>query len=117
LPYRRILETLLAAVSGSRSALLLDAQGEMVVGAGDLHESQRLIGAYQGIALGRAERTIKRFEGGAVSTLACRYERGTVLLATLNDGYYLVLSVGPESVLAVAQRQCDLAREKLNQEI
>jgi predicted regulator of Ras-like GTPase activity (Roadblock/LC7/MglB family) len=117
LPYRRILEGLLAAVAGSRSALLLDAQGELVVGAGELDERQRLIGAYQGIALGTASRAVARFEGGVVETLICRYERGTVLLATLKDGYYLVLSIGPLAVLGLARRQCESTRAKLNQEI
>jgi predicted regulator of Ras-like GTPase activity (Roadblock/LC7/MglB family) len=116
-PYRRILEALLAVVAGSRAALLLDAQGELVVGAGDLDESQRLIGAYQGIALGSASRTLARFEGGVVDTLVCRYERGTVLLLTLNERYYLVLSLGPQAVVGVARRQCEAARVKLNQEI
>ena len=38
MPYKRILETVLAGVAGSRAALLLDSQGELVVGAGDLGE-------------------------------------------------------------------------------
>ena len=64
LPYRRILETLLARVAGARTALLLDAQGEVVVGAGDLGERQRLIGAYQGITLGMAFRAATALPGG-----------------------------------------------------
>jgi predicted regulator of Ras-like GTPase activity (Roadblock/LC7/MglB family) len=117
MPYRRILEALLAAVAGSRAALLLDAQGEVVVGAGELDERHRLIGAYQGIALGMASRTAARFEAGAVDTLAWRHEGGSVLLTTLRDGYYLVLSLGPQSVLALARRHAEDARAKLNQEI
>ena len=103
MPYRRILESLLAAVAGSRSALLLDAQGELAVGAGEINDRQRLIGAYQGIALGLASRTLARFESGDIDTLICRYERGTVLLLTLKDGYYLVLSLGPQAILGVAR--------------
>src|SRR5512143_3949435 len=117
MPYRRILEGLLDAVAGSRAALLLDATGEVVVGAGELDERHRLIGAYQGIALGMATRTAARFEAGAVDTLAWRHEGGSVLLTTLRDGYYLVLSLGPASVLALARRHCEDARGKLNQEI
>ena len=56
MPYRRILEKLLTKVRGSIAALLLDAQGELVVGAGALDEKQRLIGAYAGISLGMALR-------------------------------------------------------------
>ena len=117
MPYRHILEALIAAVRGSRAALLLDAQGEVVVGAGELDERHRLIGAYQGIALGMASRTAARFDAGAVESLVWRHEAGIVLLATLREGYYLVLSLGPQAVLALARRQCNEARVRLNQEI
>jgi len=116
-PYRRILETLLARSQGARTALLLDAQGEVVVGAGDLNERQRLIGAYQGIALGMASRTAERFESGDVRALVSRHDGGAVVLTTLKDGYYLVLSLGPEAVPAAAARHCEEARESLDREI
>ena len=117
MPYRRILDALLAAVPGSRAALLLDTQGEVVVGAGELDERHRLIGAYQGIALGMASRTVARFEAGAVETLAWRHDRGSVLLTTLREGYYLVLALGPQAILALARRHSDEARDRLNQEL
>ena len=40
-----------------------------------------------------------------------------MLLTTLRDGYYLVLALGPEAILALARRHSDEARAKLNQEI
>jgi predicted regulator of Ras-like GTPase activity (Roadblock/LC7/MglB family) len=116
-PYRRILETLLAKVAGARTALLLDAQGEVVVGAGDLDERQRLIGAYQGITLGMVARASQRVGGGEVRALVSRHSRGSVVLTTLRDGYYLVVSLGPRALPAVAARHCEDARQKLNQEI
>jgi predicted regulator of Ras-like GTPase activity (Roadblock/LC7/MglB family) len=116
-PYRRILENLLARARGARTALLLDAQGEVVVGAGDLDERQRLIGAYQGIALGMASRTAERFDAGNVRTLVSRHEGGAVVLTTLKDGYYLVVSLGPRGVPGAAARHCEEAREHLDREI
>ena len=117
MPYRGILETLLARVAGARTALLLDPQGEVVVGAGDLGERPRLIGAYQGIALGMASRTADRFEAGDVRSLIWRHDGGTVVLTTLKDGYYLVVSLGRESLPAVAVRHCEHARVRLDVEI
>lgn len=117
MPYRRILEELLAWVPGSRTALLLDAQGEVVVGAGEMDERHRLIGAYQGIALGMATRTAIRFGTGPIQSLTWRHEEGGVVLATLRDGYYLVLSLGRESLVPLAARHLETARERLNQEI
>lgn len=117
MPYRRILEALLAKIAGARTALLLDAQGEVVVGAGDLDERQRLIGAYQGITLGMVARASQRVGGGEVRALVSRHADGAVVLATLKDGYYLVISLGPEALPAVALRHCEDARQKLDQEI
>jgi predicted regulator of Ras-like GTPase activity (Roadblock/LC7/MglB family) len=116
-PYRHILESLLALIGGARTALLLDPQGEVVVGAGDLGERQRLIGAYQGIALGMASRTAERFEAGDVRSLVWRHDGGTVVLTTLRDGYYLVVSLGSESLPAAAVRRCEDARARLDAEI
>lgn len=117
MPYRRILEDLLTQVRGARTALLLDAQGEVVVGAGEMDERHRLIGAYQGIALGMATRTAVRFGTGPIHSLVSRHEQGAVVLATLRDGYYLVLSLGSEGLVPLAARCCDTAREKLDREI
>jgi predicted regulator of Ras-like GTPase activity (Roadblock/LC7/MglB family) len=117
MPYRRILEDLLRRVPGARTALLLDTQGEVVVGAGELDEKHRLIGAYQGIALGMASRTAERFGAGAVRTLVSRHAAGGVVLATLKEGYYLVLSLGPTALAAVAERHCQEARRRLDEEI
>ncbi len=117
MPYRRILEALVARVHGARTALLLDAQGEVVVGAGDLGERQRLIGAYQGIALGMATRTAERYEAGGVRSLLWRHDGGTVILTTLKDGYYLVVSLGRESLPGAAVRHCEDARARLEREI
>ena len=117
MPYRRILEALLARVAGARTALLLDAQGEVVVGAGDLGERQRLIGAYQGISLGMASRTAGRFHAGEIRSLVWRHEGGSVVLTTLKDGYYLVVSLDRPALPAVASRHCEEVRARLDEEI
>ena len=117
MPYKRILEAILARVAGARSALLLDVQGEVVVGAGQLDERERLIGAYQGISLGMVSRAAQRVGIGEVRTLVSRHALGSVVLATLKDGYYLVVSLGPLSLVGGAVRQCEEARHQLNQEL
>jgi predicted regulator of Ras-like GTPase activity (Roadblock/LC7/MglB family) len=117
LPYRRILEALLARIAGARTALLLDAQGEVVVGAGQLDERQRLIGAYQGITLGMVSRAAQRVGVGEVKALVSRHSGGAVVLTTLRDGYYLVVSLGPNAVTALAVRHAEEARQQLNREI
>ena len=117
MPYRAILDELLAQVPGSQTALLLDGQGEVVVGAGDLDERHRLIGAYQGIALGIVARTASRFGVGSIDTLVWRHAAGSVILSTLHDGYYLVLSLGPGAPVGQARHRSEGARDRLNEEL
>jgi len=116
-PYRRILEKLLSQVEGATSALLLDAQGELVVGAGALDERQRLIGAYAGISLGIALRSAERQSTGRLLHLLWRHERGSVVLCPLKDGYYLVVSLGPDALLGAGVRHAEAAGRLLDEEI
>ena len=117
MPYRRIIEALLARVPGARTALLLDAQGEVVVGAGDLGERERLIGAYEGIALGMASRAATRFNAGAVRSLVWRHEGGAIVVSTLREGYYVLLSLAPTAFVPAAVRRAAEAGQKLEDEI
>jgi predicted regulator of Ras-like GTPase activity (Roadblock/LC7/MglB family) len=117
LPYRRILERLLARVAGGRAALLLDSQGELVVGAGDLGEKERLIGAYSGITLGMAQRSATRCRAGAIDHLVWRHDNGSVVICPLKDGYYVALFLGPEALVAAGIRCALETRPPLDEEI
>jgi predicted regulator of Ras-like GTPase activity (Roadblock/LC7/MglB family) len=114
LPYLAALERLLRAVAGAQAALLFDGVGEVVVEAGAKDYRHRLIGAYQGIGLAAAERTMKRYAAGGIRHILCRYARGTVILRPLKDGYYLVVSLSPEAVLAQGIRHSARAQEELD---
>ena len=76
MPYLKLLERFLTSAPGAQAALLLDSQGEVVVEAGARDDRHRLIGAYQGIALGVAQRTIKRYAAGPIHYIVCRYAWG-----------------------------------------
>jgi predicted regulator of Ras-like GTPase activity (Roadblock/LC7/MglB family) len=82
-----------------------------------LGERQRLIGAYQGIALGMASRTAERFETKNVQSLVWRHDGGTIMLTTLNDGYYLMVSLGRKSLPAAAVHHCKNTRAHLDAKI
>ena len=117
MPYLRILENLRSRVPGARAALLLDSQGELVVGAGDLGERERLIGAYAGITLGMALRGAERYEGGRLDHLVWRHEHGSVVICPLSDGYYLALFLGPEALVAIGVQRAKEARPSLDAEL
>ncbi len=105
MPYQALLEGLLRSVPGAETALLLDSEGEVVFEAGAGGVRPRLIGAYQGIALNAARRTGGRYLTGEVRLMHCRYDLGQVILATLRDGYYLILALRADANSGVALRR------------
>jgi predicted regulator of Ras-like GTPase activity (Roadblock/LC7/MglB family) len=117
LPYLAILERLLRAVAGAQAALLLDPNGEVVVQTTGSDERHRLIGAYHGIALGAARRMVERHEVGRIGQITCRYDRGTVLLTLLKDGYYLVIALASGVSPAVGLWRSAEARVALDAEL
>lgn len=101
---------------GARAALHLDVTGEVVVESGTRDEKSRLVGAYQGIALGEAQRAALRHGGGSVQELVCRYERGIVMLQPLKDGYYLVFVLGPGASVSLGRHRLRPAQARLIRE-
>jgi hypothetical protein len=117
MPYLKILEALLGALPGSRAAILLDSQGELVVEAGDKDPRHRLIGAYFGITLQRLLRLAGDHPVGSVQSISSRYSAGHVALSPLKDGYYMVLSVSAETSLPRAAHALQRAALEMNQEL
>ena len=78
-------------------------------------ERHRLVGAYQGIALGEAQRACDRAGLGRVQQIVCRYQWGHVLVEPLKDGYYVVLLLGPQARPALGRFLLGPARAKMNQ--
>jgi predicted regulator of Ras-like GTPase activity (Roadblock/LC7/MglB family) len=117
MPYLRILESLRSRVTGARAALLLDSQGELVVGAGDLGERERLIGAYSGITLGMALRAATRQQVGPIDHLVWRYENGSIVICPLQEGYYLAVFLDAAALVASGVRSAREARQLLDEEI
>ena len=119
MPYLRLLERLVASVPGALAALLLDANGEVVVEAGPRadRDRHRLIGAYQGLALSTLQKATERYDVGAIGYLAFRYREGTLLLRPLRDGYYLVMSMAPEAILARGIRCSAEIQQRLDAEL
>jgi predicted regulator of Ras-like GTPase activity (Roadblock/LC7/MglB family) len=101
-------------VPGARAALLLDATGELVMESGARDERHRLIGAYQGITLGEAQRASDRAGLGPVQQLVSRYDGGHVLLQPLKEGYYVVLLLAPGARPGRARHSLPPAQAKMN---
>lgn len=97
MPYQGLLDDLMGSVAGAQGAVLLDAEGEVVVESGARDFRHRLIGAYQGIALATANRTLGTYTGEGIRYVLCRYAWGIVLIRPLKEGYYLILSLDPDA--------------------
>jgi predicted regulator of Ras-like GTPase activity (Roadblock/LC7/MglB family) len=115
--YQQLLERLLAYVKGSEAALLLDAEGELVVQAGQQHERHRLIGAYQGLTLASLKGIAERCQLGPLRYLVRRHQGGSVVIRPLKDGYYLVLSMSPDVPVAPGVHQSERILDELNEEL
>ena len=117
MPYKAILEDLVRSVDRVEGALLLDSSGELVIGSGRADTPQQLIGAYQGIVLAQAQRVASRHALGDVRYLLWRHGRGSVIVRPLKDGYFLVVSVGPEGDVAGGLHRSAAVQERLNAEL
>lgn len=116
MPYQRILDDLLQTVAG-HAALLLDAEGEVAFQSGSRDERLRLIGAYQGIGLATARKTLDRHGSGPIRYMVCRYASAIILLRPLRDGYYLMLSLPVDGRVAEGVHHSERTQERLNREL
>ena len=117
MPYKAILDELVRSVDRVEGALLLDGMGELVIAAGSAEMRQQLIGAYQGIVLGQAQRMAGRHALGDVRYLLWRHGGGTVIVRPLKDGYYLMVSVGPDGDVARGLHRSAVVQERLNEQL
>lgn len=117
MPYKRLLEDLMRSVPGAEAAILLDSEGEVVVEAGARDMRHRLIGAYQGIALATARRTMVRCEAGDIEAMICRYSEAALILRPLKDGYFFVLALSRSASVAEALFRSDFTRALMQREI
>ena len=117
MPYQKLLDALVRSVDGAEGALLLDANGELVVESGERHERHRLIGAYQGIALARARDVKDRYATGELRYIVCRYTDGHVILRPLRDGYYLVVALAASANVGQAIHRSAQTEERMNAEL
>jgi predicted regulator of Ras-like GTPase activity (Roadblock/LC7/MglB family) len=116
MPYQRLLDELIRSVRAD-AALLLDGEGEVAFQSGTRDERHRLIGAYQGIGLSTARKTLARHDGGPIRYMLCRYAAGQILLRPLKDGYYLIVSLPVDGPVAECIHHSERIQEKLNREL
>jgi predicted regulator of Ras-like GTPase activity (Roadblock/LC7/MglB family) len=85
--------------------------------SGTRDDRLRLVGAYQGIALGEAQRAAARHDLGPVRELVSRYEQGYVILQPLKDGYYVVLVLGSGASVARGRHLLGPTQARMKREL
>ncbi len=117
MPFQRILESLVRSVAGARGAVFVDRDGDPVafVGAdrpGGEDEIQ-LEGAELGLLLSRVE-TIGRAAGlGESRAMHVRTEHGLLLLQSIDDEYFLLLSAAPSTATGTARARLAAAAAEM----
>ena len=117
MPYQALLDRLVGSVDGALGALLLDANGEVVVEAGHRQERHRLIGAYQGLALARARELQDHYSTGEILHILCRYSGGHVIVRPLKDGYYLVVALSATANVGQGVHRSAETQERIDAEL
>jgi predicted regulator of Ras-like GTPase activity (Roadblock/LC7/MglB family) len=119
MPYLGILERLLAETDRALAAVLLDREGETIVGCGYevSDETQHVIGAYQGIFLNKIARHCARFALGELEEVWVEAMTMRVLTAPIHDGYYLVVVLSQDAAMSVARRSVTRAVRELRKEL
>ncbi|HLA75956.1 MAG TPA: roadblock/LC7 domain-containing protein [Vicinamibacteria bacterium] len=115
MPFQALLDGLVRGLPGARSALLMDATGELVLAAGARDDRHALLAAYQGIALAQVRRVSDRLGWGTLRYVLSRHQGGHVVLRPLRDGYYLVLTLGRAAEVGRCVHASALTQERMDQ--
>jgi hypothetical protein len=114
---RLILHELVATTGGAFAAIFLDFEGETVdlVCERDLSDHDlRIIGAYQGIFLGRIREVCAKAKIGEPRHFKLDFAETAFLATDVKDGYYVVLLADHRHLNeSMVWRKLDECREKL----
>ena len=110
MPFKTLLNRLLEDIPGALGAIIIDWEGEAVdqvtrIGEYDI----KVLGAHKGIILHLLRDALARIESGELEEVLIRTGQNKTLIAPLNEDYYLVLTLGPESIAgraAFKMRRC-----------
>ena len=119
MPFKTILNRLVADTNGAVGAILLDWEGEAVEAASSAASTDdlKLIGAYQAVFFDRLQKICSASSIGAPSRFEIHLEHASFLNCVLIDGYYAVLVVRGTSHKAVAWQRLEASRQELMEEM
>ena len=119
MPFRAILDELVATSDDLLGAAFLDESGEIVheVQSGAGRQDLRLIGAWVGIYLRQVQRVSTSGELGEVEILQSRNDRHSLFACPLIDGYSLIVLQRSPGLSAGSRRALLDAGQRLNDDV
>jgi predicted regulator of Ras-like GTPase activity (Roadblock/LC7/MglB family) len=116
--FAEILRAIVERVPGALGAIFADWEGEMVDQFAHIPPLDiQLVGAHWGVVLNQATRSSQTAGFGAVRELLIEGERGTVLVHSVTESYYVVLTAKSGVHLATARRELERGAETLRGEM
>jgi len=110
MPFKSLLNRLLEDVPGALGAIIIDWEGEAVDHVARMEDYDiRVFGAHQGVILSLLREAMERVDCGILEELLIRTGENKTLIASLTAEYFLVLTLGPQSLAtraAFRMRRC-----------
>lgn len=110
MPFKSLLNRLLDDIPGAIGAIIIDWEGESVDQVARINEYDiKVLGAHKGVILGLLREVMERVGSGDLEEVLIRTGRNKTLIVPLTMDYFLVLTLGPESIVARAafkMRRC-----------
>lgn len=119
MPFQRELDAIVHAVPGVMGVILVDFEGEAVIGAtnGISNYDLKVIGAYGGIFRDQMRRLCRELDLGMPVTFAIDGSEVHMLSEGLKDGYHLVLVADMTAPLPLCAERLRACAESLAHEL
>jgi predicted regulator of Ras-like GTPase activity (Roadblock/LC7/MglB family) len=101
---------------GAIGAAFLDPQGQTIAQAGAA-DAMEVLGAYQSVWLSEMARASRRAGIGELAELCLEFRDRRVVSAGVKDGYFVLVLLEPDGLVAPVRARLEEARQSLAQEI
>ena len=113
----KILEDMIATVSGARAVIFLDGDGESIAQAGDDSVDMKFLGAWKEIHLDHIREITEKLGLGTVRAVLFSLEHGNELIIPVVDEYSVLLLLSPYAGVQEAMGGAQRSIEELRKEI
>ncbi len=118
MPFKTLLNELVARVPGAQGAIIADWEGEAVDQAGVLDDYDlKVIGAHKGVILNNLRDVVDRLGDDQLNEIIITTKQGQTLVVPVTREYYLVLTLNRSDMLGRALLEARRCSQALYREI